>query len=571
MLNHLSIQNFATVEALELEPDRGLNVITGETGAGKSVIMQALGLALGERADAMMVREGSERAEVRACFDLAGNETARAWLAERELDAGDDCILRRTVRADGRSRAWINGTPAPLQQVRELGERLISIHSQHEHQALLSRQAQRDLLDSYAGAADSAREVRRLWRAWQQARREHGEALEAARAGREREELLRFQLEELDELAPEEGELAQLEAEQKRLANAESLIRLCRTSTDALYESSETTTANDLLGQVTGWLGEAGDGDPALNSIRETVESARLQVEAAAEDLRHYLDRLELDPERLSQVEERLSALFSLARKHRVRPEELPERHRQLREEADTLAHYDEHLAALEKAEDQARKDYDKAARALGKLRRNAAPQLAKGVVRHLRELSMEGARMEVSLEECEPGPDGNENLAFLFSANPDQPPRPLARVASGGELSRISLAIQVICARALTVPALVFDEVDVGVSGGIAEIVGRLLRELGEHAQVLCITHQPQVAALGRHHWHVLKEQDRRHTRTDILLLRDEDRINEVARMLGGVEMTDSTLAHAREMVEKAASRPGQGKGYGLRATGCE
>lgn len=553
MLTHLSVHNFATVETLELEPQPGLTVITGETGAGKSVIMAALSLALGERADSSVVRHGAERAEVRAVFDLARCPAARLWLEERELDDGEECILRRTVRSDGRSRGYINGSPMPLQEIRELGEQLINIHSQHEHQALLRRDAQRELLDSYAGASQLVRQLRGHWRQWQQARREHQQALDSARDQQEREELLRFQLEELDALALGENELPALENEQKRLANAESLIRLCQQSLTLLYDNDD-NTINDQLGQVSSWLTDASDEDDSLGKVLGGIESARLQVEAAADDLRHYLDRLELDPQRLAQVEERLGQAFSLARKHRVRPEALYQHHQKLLADAGNLAQLDQHLAELERAEQQACEQYQKTAKNLTGKRRNKAQPLARGVISHLKALGMEGARLEVALTPCEAGPDGIESVELLFTANPGQPLRPLAKVASGGELSRISLAIQVIAAQTLTVPSLVFDEVDVGVGGGIAEIVGRLLRELAEHAQVLCITHQPQVASQGHHHWHVLKEQSKKSTHTRIVSLGRDERIGEVARMLGGLEITESTLAHAEEMVERGS-----------------
>ncbi len=559
MLSHLTVQNFATVAELELEPTGGLTVVTGATGAGKSVIVDALGLALGNRADSAVVRPDCERAEVQVCFDLTDCPEARAWLTEQELDDGDEVWLRRTVRHDGRSRAWINGSAMPLQKVRELGDQLIDIHSQHEHQALLRRDTHRALLDNQAGATELAAEVRRLWNQWRRARQDHQQALDDVREQGERQELLRFQLEELDNLDPGEQELAELEAEQKRLAHAESLIRLCNQSVEALYDSDE-GTVNDLLGRITGWVTEATQQDSGLSSVLDTLESARLQVEAATDELRHYLDRLELDPERLQQVEERIGEFHTLARKHRVRPEELPEHRRRLQDDARKLEHQDEYLAELEQAEQQAAEAWEEAANRLSATRREHAGPLARGVIQHLKDLGMEGAHMEVSLETGEPGPDGYEQVEFLFTANPGQPLRPLAKVASGGELSRISLAIQVICARALTVPCLVFDEVDVGVGGGVAEIVGRLLRELGEHAQVLCITHQPQVAALGHQHWQVHKDQTDETTYTGIEPLDAEERVHEVARMLGGVEMTDSTLEHAREMVEKS------GKGQGAR-----
>ncbi len=555
MLTHLGVRHFATVESLELEPGRGLTTISGETGAGKSIIIDALGLALGERADSSVVRAGCDRAEVEATFDLGDCPAARQWLAARELDHDDECILRRTVREDGRSRAYVNGSPVPVTEVRELGELLISIHSQHEHQSLLKKEAQRALLDSFAGADSLLRELRQRWREWREAHKAHSQALASACELGERQDLLRFQLEELDAFEIGEQELGELEAEQKRLGNADTLIRLCQQSLGLLYEQDE-GSVGDQLARVQHWLGDAVGGDEALANALNTVESARLQVEAAADDLRHYLDRLDLDPERLAQVEERLGQAYTLARKHRVRPEELFAHHQGLREEAGRLNNHDEHLLELEKREQQAQSVFTDTARKLSELRRSHAGALASGVLGNLKALGMKGARLEISLTPCEASADGMEEVEFLFTANPGQPLKPLAKVASGGELSRVSLAIQVICAKSLTVPCLVFDEVDVGVGGGIAEIVGRLLRELGDHAQVLCITHQPQVASLGHSHWQVQKQQKKDSTHTRVVSLDTEQRIQEVARMLGGVEITDSTLAHAREMLQRSQAQ---------------
>ena len=552
MLTHLSVRHFATVDQLELEPENGLTVISGETGAGKSVIIDALGLTLGDRADSSVVRHGHDRAEVLATFDVSDNPAARQWLSERELDDDNQCLLRRTVRADGRSRAYVNGTPTPLAEVRDLGERLISIHSQHEHQALLKKEAHRQLLDNFADARDLAGTVREQWRSWQKARRAHDDALNQAREQNEREELLRFQLEELDALALQEGELQELEQEQQRLANAEGLIRICQQSLGALYEGDD-GTCNDHLSQVSHWLDDARRQDEGLASIADTVESARLQVEAAADDLRHYLEKLDLDPERLSQVEERLSQCYTLARKYRIRPEELVEHHQGLLSESEALGNVDAHLHALAEAESAAEKQYMDSALTLGKARRKAGQSLTQQVQKQLTALGMKAAVLEARLSECNPGADGLEDVEFLFSANPGQPLKPLGKVASGGELSRVSLAIQVICARNLTVPSLVFDEVDVGVGGGVAEIVGRLLRELGSHAQVLCITHQAQVASQGHQHWQVSKIQGDDTTHTRIHGLDKAARVEELARMLGGVEITESTRTHAKEMLNKA------------------
>lgn len=552
MLTHLSVRHFATVEQLELEPEHGLTAISGETGAGKSVIIDALGLTLGDRADSAVVRHGHDRAEVLATFDVSDNPSAQEWLVSRELDDDNLCLLRRTVRADGRSRAYINGTPTPLAEVRDLGERLISIHSQHEHQALLKKDAHRHLLDNFADARDLAGTVKHHWRQWQQIRKRYDDALNSAREQSEREELLRFQLEELDNLGLAEGELDTLEQEQQRLSNADSLIRLCRQSLSALYEGDD-GTCNDHLSQVSHWLEDARNQDDNLSTVAATIESARLQVEAAAEDLRHYLDRLDLDPERLAHVEERLSQCYSLARKYRIRPEELVAHHQSLQTEAETLSNVDEHLKELADAEAAAEKTYLEHARQLSQARRHGARELSQQVQKQLTALGMKAATLDATLSETSPSADGLEEVEFLFSANPGQPLKPLGKVASGGELSRVSLAIQVICARNLTVPSLVFDEVDVGVGGGVAEIVGRLLRELGSHAQVLCITHQAQVASQGHQHWQVHKLQGDDTTHTRIHTLDEQARIEELARMLGGVEITDSTRTHAKEMLEKA------------------
>lgn len=552
MLVHLRVQNFATVDSLELEPHNGLTVISGETGAGKSILIDALSLSLGERADASVVRAGCDRAEVQATFDVSQSQQVLAWLQARELDEGEECDLRRTIRTDGRSRAYINGRPANVSDVRELGELLINIHSQHEHQALLKKDHQRNLLDRFAGATDLAATCRDNWKLWQKAKQTHEQALQQAQEADERQTLLRFQLDELDAFAPEENEIETLEQEQKRLANAEQLIHLCQRSLAQLYEQDD-SNINQQLSVVSHDLTDACQEDAALNEVLQSIESARVQVEAAADDLRSYLDRLELDPERLVQVQTRLSDAYTLARKHRVRPEELWQRHQQLQQEAGTLADMDGHLASLEKAEQRAKKAFEKIATNLSQKRHKKAAELANGVQKHLTALSMKGAKLNIDLTPCAPCADGLEQTEILFTANAGQPLKPLSKVASGGELSRVSLAIQVICAQTLTAPCLVFDEVDVGIGGGVAEIVGRLLRQLGLHAQVLCITHQPQVAALGNHHWHVHKTQQKNSTRTQILSLETQQRVREVARMLGGVEITDSTLNHAQEMLERS------------------
>lgn len=551
MLTQLSIRHFATIDQLELDAHAGLTVITGETGAGKSIVIDALAQALGQRGSSDQVRPGHERAELTAGFSLDDNPHAQQWLAERLLDDDENiCQLRRTLSRDGRSRAWINGRPCTLQEVKALADLLISIHSQHEHQQLLQKERQRDLLDSYADARSLADATATGWRHWQQASRAHAELLAEAANRCERDELLRFQLQELDALALEDTELAQLEAEQKRLANAGQLIQQCQQSLALLFDAEE-HSVNDLVGQSSHWLFDAAIQDPALTSIAEGVDAARLQLEATCDDLRHYLDKLELDPARLTQVEERLDSIYTLARKYRVRPEELAAHHQQLLQSRDQLEGLDARLAQLEADERQAGCSYQKAAAALSSRRRQQAGKLNSGILKQLKMLGMKSASLEVSLLACEPGVHGTETVEMLFSANPGQPPRPLSKVASGGELSRLSLAIQVVCAERLTLPCLVFDEVDVGVGGGIAENVGTLLRQLGHKAQVLCITHQPQVASQGHQHWRVHKQQGKTRTDTSIGKLEADERIEEIARMLGGVKLTAATRQHAEEMLD--------------------
>lgn len=550
MLTSLRLQHFATIEKLELTPQQGLTVLTGETGAGKSIIIDALSMALGARADNSVVRTDCERAEVEATFCIKHNPKAQAWLKEREIDDGQECTLRRTIRSDGPSRAFINGRAMPAQECRELGALLVNIHSQHEQQALLQQQNQQQMLDNYANANQLSEDVTNAWRTWQKARRDHNQARDIASEQIERQALLTFQLEELDSLDLQANEIDELQALQKRLSNNDLLLRACQHSVANLQEGHDTAPATDLLSKSLVQLRHASEQDASLTNIVQTLESALFQVEAASEDLRHYLDKLEEDPVQLQEIDDRLSAIYQLARRHRVRPEELHLLHQELLNQAQVLGNYDEHLEALTQQENQAQAHFQKLAQQLSALRHKQALPLAKGVERHLHELGLPHARFQIELTPQAPASNGLEKIEFIFSANPGQPLRPLAKVASGGELSRVSLAIQVICAQALTVPCLIFDEVDVGIGGGVAEIVGRLLRQLSQHAQLLCITHQPQVASQGLQHWHVRKKQSKNTTLSYVDMLEGEPRVIEIARMLGGIELTQSTLAHAEEML---------------------
>ena len=555
MLRHLAIRNFAIVEQLELEFAPGMSVLTGETGAGKSILLDALGLVLGDRADSSTVRVGSDRAEISATFEVGTLNEVQAWLRERELEMDGECILRRTISADGGSRGYINGQPAPVQALRELGEQLVDIHGQHAHQSLLKRDAQRQLLDAYAGHDALLAEVGTAYNDWRQLQQEF-ERLSRARDDRDaRLELLRYQAGELAALDLQEGELAALEEEHTRLANSSRLQEGAQRALDLLYEGEEMAIVH-LLGRSLNELQELQGIDANLAGAVELLEGATIQAKEAAAELRHYLGGAELDPERVNWVEQRLAAVQDLARKHRCDGAELPVLLLRLQEELAELEDAGTRLDGLENAIAKARRHYQSLADRLTAGRRQAAAKLADEVSANMAQLGMKGGKFEIvleTLEPADPAPHGMERVEFLVSANPGQPPKPLAKVASGGELSRISLAIQVITAGKGTIPTLIFDEVDVGVGGGVAEMVGRQLHALGGERQVFCVTHQPQVAAQGHHHFQVSKQSKGNTTRTTVTPLGEEERVEEVARMLGGMTITEQTLSHAREMIELA------------------
>ncbi|WP_263144759.1 DNA repair protein RecN [Pseudomonas sp. RIT-PI-AD] len=555
MLVHLSVHNYAIVEHLDLELAGGMTVITGETGAGKSIMLDALGLTLGGRADSGAVRPGADKADILASFDLGDIPEARAWLAERDLDRDGPCILRRVITAEGRSRAYINGSPCPQGDLRSLGELLIDVHSQHEHQSLLKPETHRRLLDEYAGASELARQVQLAAQRWRQTRQELERISSSGDEQRARHQLLSYQLEELENLGLGENELAQLEMEHKTLANSGQLLGACRQVLDLCSESD----AGNVLSALTSSLQRLSafhDQPGALGEAINLLASAQIQVEEAVGELNRFVDHFDADPQRQVQVEERLDALYTLARKHRVQPDDLNALQQRLLEELEGLNADDE--AAERLAEELAAyaRHYQEKAAQLSKLRHEASTRLAKAVEQEMQHLGMPGGRLSIELRdlpEGDPQPQGLEVVEFLVSANPGQPLKALAKVASGGELSRISLAIQVITAQTSRVPTLVFDEVDVGIGGPTAEVVGQLLRRLGERGQVLTVTHLPQVAAQGHHHLFVHKQRGSSETRTAVTHLADAARVEEIARMLGGLDMTDESLAHARKMVISA------------------
>jgi DNA repair protein RecN (Recombination protein N) len=555
MLVHLSVHNYAIVEHLDLELDRGMSVISGETGAGKSIMLDALGLTLGDRADSGVVRPGADKADILASFDLSDIPEARAWLAERDLEQDGPCILRRVITAEGRSRGYINGSPCPQGDLKALGELLIDIHSQHEHQSLLKAETHRRLLDEYAGSQELSRQVQLAAQRWKQTKNELERLSSQGDEQRARHQLLSYQLEELDNLALGENELEQLEQEHKNLTNAESLLSACR----LVIEQCSENDAGNVLSALTGSLNRLGafQGQPgALSEATNLLASAQIQVEEAVGELNRFLDHFDADPERLQQMEERLDAIYTLARKHRTQPNELTAMQQQLFEELESLNADDQVVDRLSDELTSFARHYQKKASELSTLRNAAANTLATAVEQEMQSLGMPGGRFSIKLSpnnSSEPHPNGLEQLEFLVSANPGQPLKTLAKVASGGELSRISLAIQVITAQTSRVPTLVFDEVDVGIGGPTAEVVGQLLRRLGDRGQVLTVTHLPQVAAQGHQHLFVHKLRGSDATRTAVSKLDSGQRVEEIARMLGGVDLTEESLAHARQMVGSA------------------
>jgi len=554
MLTSLYVRHFAVVEEAEVAFGPGMTVVSGETGAGKSLLVDALLLLAGARADSGMVREGCDRAELAAEFDLAGLPEARAWLEREALDEDGACQLRRVIRAEGSSRAWINGRPANASQLGELASLLVEIHGQHEHQALLSRAHQLALLDAYAGHEALAGQVRALAAQW----RELGARIRKLGGGEDREqrlELLRHELAELEQWALPPAALAELEASHKRLANAGRLAEGVAGVAE-LIDGDGDFALRRALGRAQAELARLAALDERLNGMVELLDSAAIQLGEASDGLQRYAQDVDLDPERYAEVDAHLARLHELARRHRLPAAELADRLAALRAELEELEGAGATLAGLQAERDRLRREYDQAAAALGASRRAAAQRLGAEVGALMGELGMPGGRLLVELEPAgddEPDAQGRERCELLVSANPGQPPRPLRKVASGGELARISLAIEVAALGKDSVGTMVFDEVDSGIGGAVAEVVGQKLRTLGAQRQVLCVTHLPQVAAQGHAHLKVSKRSEDGVTRTCIETLSAEGRRDELARMLGGVEITRETKAHAKQMLERA------------------
>ncbi|MHA6203289.1 DNA repair protein RecN [Dyella soli] len=554
MLTSLYVRHFAVVEEAEITFGPGLTVVSGETGAGKSLLVDALMLLAGARADSGMVRAGSDRAELTAEFDLSDLPEAREWLRREELDEEDTCQLRRVIRAEGSSRAWINGRPANASQLGELATLLVEIHGQHEHQALLARAHQLELLDAYAGNEALVGEIRELATQW----RELGTRIRKLSGGDDREqriELLSHELGELEKWALPTAELTELEASHKRLANAGRLAEGAGGVVELLDGESEFALRR-ALGRAQLEMSKLAALDDKLAPWLELLDNASIQLSEAADGLGRYALDVDLEPDRYADVDTHLTRLHELSRRHRVPPAELHDKAATLRDELAELEGAGDALEKLAAQRQRLQQQYNDTAEKLGKSRHDAAGRLGSEVSQLMSELGMSGGRLVVELESSsdhEPDAQGRERCELLVSANPGQPPRPLRKVASGGELARISLAIEVATLGKDTVGTMVFDEVDTGIGGAVAEVVGQKLRALGGERQVLCVTHLPQVAAQGHAHLRVSKASDGASTRTQIEALDAAGRRDELARMLGGVEITRETRAHARQMLERA------------------
>ncbi len=558
MLTSLQVRNFAIIDRIEVDFENGMSVLTGETGAGKSILIDALGLVLGERGGTGLVRNGADRADFSAEFDLSAHEAARDWLAEQALDADEQCVLRRVINADGRSRAFINGTTVTLQTVKELGELLLDIHGQHFHQSLGRRDVQRDLLDHFGQLLEDRQRTTETFDTWQRLADEH-RALQAAESDRaSRLELLRFQLNELDALDLEPGELDELVNERRRLQNSDKIADGLTQALD-LLDDADPDNVNNMLARAQQALNALADVDAELATTAAMLNEALIQVGEAADQLRRYGDALDADPARREWVEDRLDAIKSVARKHRIDTTEMDALRSQLADQLVQLENAEQRGAELAADTAKAEKAYRAAAAALGDGRRAAAKRFSNAVSEAMRDLGMPDGVFRIDLRAREPERArawGLEDVEYLISANPGQAPMPLARIASGGELSRMSLAIQVIASNGSAIPTMIFDEVDSGVGGGIAEMVGRRLHELAAARQVLCVTHLPQVASQADHHLRINKITDGKSTKTSVTVLQHGERIEELARMLGGVDITQRTRDHAEEMLGKGGRK---------------
>ncbi len=555
MLTQLTINNFAIVRQLEIELAKGMSVITGETGAGKSIAIDALGLCLGQRIETSMVREGQERAEICATFFIEPTNPAYQWLQEQELQDPDnpsDCILRRVINADGRSKAFINSTPVSASQLKEIGQYLIHINGQHASQLLLKNDYQLQLVDTFAHHNDLLAQMREDYRAWKNLQTQVKNFQQKVAENEAKKQLLQYQVEELDEFALRPNEYLELEEDQRRLSNSEQLTQLSQSALQLLSEN-ETVSIDSMLYRATQYIDELSELDPRYVSVQTMLNDALIQVQEATSEVQHLASHIEQDPMLLQEIEQRLGQALQLARKHNVKPEELVEWHQKLKAELTALLDFSESEERLILEEKAAFEKMQHTAKQLHESRCQAAGKLAQQVTHSIKGLAMENAEffIEVNSDLTKVASNGADNIVFTLRSNLGQQAQPLAKVASGGELSRISLAIQVLTSDQSAIPTLIFDEVDVGISGKTASVVGKLLRQLGDKCQVLCVTHLPQVACHGHHQFNVEKFTVDDKTETKMTALSQEERVPALARLLGGSEITDLALANAQEMLD--------------------
>ena len=555
MLTQLTINNFAIVRQLEIELAKGMSVITGETGAGKSIAIDALGLCLGQRIETSMVREGQERAEICATFFIEPTNPAYQWLQEQELQDPDnpsDCILRRVINADGRSNAFINSTPVSASQLKEIGQYLIHINGQHASQLLLKNDYQLQLVDSFAHHNDLLTQMREDYRAWKNLQTQVKNFQQKVAENEAKKQLLQYQVEELDEFALRPNEYLELEEDQRRLSNSEQLTQLSQSALQLLSEN-ETVSIDSMLYRATQYIDELSELDPRYVSVQTMLNDALIQVQEATSEVQHLASHIEQDPMLLQEIEQRLGQALQLARKHNVKPEELVEWHQKLKAELTTLLDFSESEERLILEEKAVFEKMQHTAKQLHESRCQAAGKLAQQVTHSIKGLAMENAEffIEVNSDLTKVAANGADNIVFTLRSNLGQQAQPLAKVASGGELSRISLTIQVLTSDQSAIPTLIFDEVDVGISGKTASVVGKLLRQLGDKCQVLCVTHLPQVACHGHHQFNVEKFTIDDKTETKMTALSQEERVPALARLLGGSEITDLALANAQEMLD--------------------
>ncbi len=553
MLKSLHIRNFAIIDQLELEFFDGLSVLTGETGAGKSIIIDAIGLVLGDRADINSIRSEKDSAEIILLVEASPDSASAQWLLAHDFDVDNDCILRRVIRRDGKSRAYINNVPVPLKTLKELGERIINIYGQHAHQALMHTATQRDLIDQFAKNTNQLLQLRNLYKQW----REHKETFERV-SGDSKDitstiELLRYQIEELEQLGLAENEYEQLEQKHKQLANADQLQQSTLLASQKL-KNDDGSDIYSQLGVTQAEIGALLETDKNLSGIHSSLEEAYTIINECANELRDYANAVEVNTEELANIEQRLVNIDQISRKHKIPANEIFTLHEKLSAQLQELTRPEYDLDALQTLIENLESEYRLIANEVSTKRTTAAKKLAAGITKALKNLGMEKAQVEIRVEHEQnnaPTQHGLDTIALCVQTNPGQKMLPLSQVASGGELSRISLAIQMIAVDKLDVPVLIFDEVDAGVGGAVAEVVGRELRNIGAHRQVMCITHLAQVAANAHHHYRVNKYSDTSDTVSAVDYLDRSERISEIARMLGGVKLTENTFLHAQEMLE--------------------